>query len=665
MTNTLSPKFLLPLVVISAVCIYYNIKEVSPFQKAVEQPCIIVRDGEKNRTTNHPRGRFRTPQSRLNNNTEYQLCNPQNFLVLIKSGAKAQYQKRRVIWRDSTCPSSYNEHNMTYRFMVGMPAHELIDPNSHKQAARASPIEISDMIKLENESNDNGDITFLSLKDVYTDFSFKTLRIFEWAVDRGMTINTSIVILHDDEYCLRPDVLQTICEDVMIASNSRLYSGDILWEEAGYQQQYGFDGSFSPYFSGHLYALSSDLVKDIVYDPNTIFTSKNLGYAEDLQVGKWVENQAQKDHPKQIKYVREKSLLWSVEEKREEGGAKSKPPPQANGVRPKHQISCGIHTKKWGERSNETLLTETQINVSPTIWAPNYCQRMKTNKINGTGTRCDRDYWRETGLEGGLIIHPPSKFAFCMLAKNGCSQWSTVIAKLYHNNLNINVPHYFISEKSLDKYGIEGVESIFSDPAATKVVMLRDPLARFASAYLDKCFEYNCGAMQCSGIRKHAGKKQGERVTFHEAIKWILDQDPARINGHWKLQSEHCNLRTHINDYTIIGRMEKETHSSDAACIMEKAGIDQFNKERKSATEPFWKDFHTMTQQRGPSVHKESSEVNSEVDVLKKLYTPALARALMEKMKQDYDILKLPEPSWIEDATGEWMDSNDHHTCKE
>ena len=37
-----------------------------------------------------------------------------------------------------------------------------------------------------------------------------------------------------------------------------------------------------------------------------------------------------------------------------------------------------------------------------------------------------------------------------------------------------------------------------------------------------------------------------------------------------------------------------------------------------------------------------------------------MARALMDKMKQDYDILNLPEPSWIEDATGEWLDSTDH-----
>ena len=88
------------------------------------------------------------------------------------------------------------------------------------------------------------------------------------------------------------------------------------------------------------------------------------------------------------------------------------------------------------------------------------------------------------------------------------------------------------------------------------------------------------------------------------------------------LQSVHSYQR----DYTsIIGRMEKETHSSDAACIVEKPGIDQFDKDSAtSSTEPFWKDFQKMTQQRGPSVHKVSGVI-SEVDILKKLYTPALA----------------------------------------
>ena len=139
--------------------------------------------------------------------------------------------------------------------------------------------------------------------------------------------------------------------------------------------------------------------------------------------------------------------------------------------------------------------------------------------------------------------------------------------------------------------------------------------------------------------RKNAGKKNGEEVTFHEAIDWILDQNPADIDGHWKLQSEHCNLRSHINDYTIIGRMEKDTHSSDASCIMEKAGINRFNKQNSTSTEPFWKEHSKMT------IAGQHYRQESEVETLKKLYSPTMARALMDKMKQDYEILKLPEPS--------------------
>ena len=58
------------------------------------------------------------------------------------------------------------------------------------------------------------------MKDVYEDFYLKTMRIFEWAVDRGMTDETSVVILHDDEYCLRPEVLQTVCEDTVRSDSS-------------------------------------------------------------------------------------------------------------------------------------------------------------------------------------------------------------------------------------------------------------------------------------------------------------------------------------------------------------------------------------------------------------------------------------------------------------
>jgi len=277
------------------------------------------------------------------------LCNPQNFLVLIKAGSKSKYQQRREVWRNSTCPSSYKQYGLNYHFMLAMPAHEIIDPNGHNQGKRASIEEIRDMKMLQNESIAHKDMIFLPLKDVYDDSNLKVISMIRWAVDRGMTDKTSVVVLHDDEYCLRPEVLQTICEDT-VRSNSSLYAGGLgLWEKAGYDRQKGFDGSFAPYFSGALYALSSDLVRDIAYSPDTLFTSQNMGYAEDLQVGKWVQNQANReDNPRQIKSVMERSLLWSVEDEKdtddkEVGSKDTEIEEHHTDTSGKEEVSCGNH----------------------------------------------------------------------------------------------------------------------------------------------------------------------------------------------------------------------------------------------------------------------------------------------------------------------------------
>jgi len=282
--------------------------------------------------------------------THAQVCDPQNFLVLIKAGAKSKYQQRRKIWRESTCPSTYKQHGVNYRFMLAMPAHEIIDPNGHNQVKRASSKEIKDMKMLQNESIAHKDMIFLPLKDVYDDSNLKVISMIRWAVDRGMNDETSVVVIHDDEYCLQSNVLQTICEDT-VRLNSSLYAGGYsLWEKAGNEMQKGFDGSFAPYFSGALYALSSDLVRDIAYNPDTLFTSQNLGYAEDLQVGKWVHNQANReDSPRQIKYVMESSLIWSVEDEENKddkdlaGSKDIEREERHEDTSVKEEVSCGNH----------------------------------------------------------------------------------------------------------------------------------------------------------------------------------------------------------------------------------------------------------------------------------------------------------------------------------
>ena len=126
------------------------------------------------------------------------------------------------------------------------------------------------------------------------------------------------------------------------------------------------------------------------------------------------------------------------------------------------QRSSSTHrcSDEWGEFL-KGLLTRTKINLQPSLWNYETCYFM--SNTYASGTLCHRDSWTKHN-SGGLIIHPPSKFAFCEIAKNGCSQWTTVLAKLFYDNINIKFSHFDLSLRSFEKYGIEGLNSIFSDP---------------------------------------------------------------------------------------------------------------------------------------------------------------------------------------------------------
>ncbi|EJK55448.1 hypothetical protein THAOC_24821 [Thalassiosira oceanica] len=235
-------------------------------------------------------------------------CDPSNFLVMIKAGATRKYHTRREVWRNSTCPELYRNNSVRYRFMLGMPAYEMIDPASHNQHKRSNLDEIEDMGRMEKEASEYRDMEFLPLKDVYEDFYFKTLNMIKWAATIGMEDDTSMVVIHDDEYCFQPEILRGLCLDAT-SNNQSLYAGSYLWSEANYEAQNGTDGSFSPYFSGHLYALDSWLTRSIAHDPRSPFASKTKASAEDVVAGKWVEDQREKTD---IRYAEEPSLMFEV-----------------------------------------------------------------------------------------------------------------------------------------------------------------------------------------------------------------------------------------------------------------------------------------------------------------------------------------------------------------
>jgi len=256
-----------------------------------------------------------------------------------------------------------------------------------------------------------------------------------------------------------------------------------------------------------------------------------------------------------------------------------------------------------------------------------------------------------------VFVHPPSKFAFCSIAKVGITGWTRLQNKLLTNR---SATAYGSPERSQQIYGPEGVAKVFNDPGATRMVMLREPLARFASAFLDKCFKANCGDPNCRGIRALAGKRRGQSVSMEEAVQWMMNTDPTSPsrNNHWRLQSSFCELKTRLKWFTIVGVMQKERLTADSSCAMEVAGLQAYNHVKGFDGPPL---FGVPLNPSGTLL---SQTVSREEDVLKRLFTTEAARKLIKHFAEDYTHLRFEsEPSWVADATGEWYNVSSPHGC--
>lgn len=241
----------------------------------------------------------------------------------------------------------------------------------------------------------------------------------------------------------------------------------------------------------------------------------------------------------------------------------------------------------------------------------------------------------------GLFVQPDLGFAFCPIQKNGCSSWSPVLTKMFFNDSSFDAGKgdTQISMRSQEKYGEEGMERVFRNPHAIRAVFVRDPLARFASAFMDKCITPSSRRANCPALK--------DGIVFRDAVKWALKENLAMTNPHWKPQAYHCELYKRVHEYNVIALMDKDSYADHAKCLLAQAGLERFNSLRQGV--PAF-DPHSVPANRGIGLQ--------EADVLKKLFTQDAARALIQRLQIDYDTFHFStEPAWLADATGEWYES--------
>lgn len=179
-----------------------------------------------------------------------------------------------------------------------------------------------------------------------------------------------------------------------------------------------------------------------------------------------------------------------------------------------------------------------------------------------------------------VLVNDEHRFLYCYVPKVACSNWKRVLKVLTGALANVDVKMkmdhradlLFLSDFSPEEIR-HRLRHYF------KFMFVREPMARLLSAYRNKlgeieAYQHKYGAEIVRRYRKGYAKTKkiaGNDVTFTEFVRYLIDEDPERMNEHWMPITNLCHPCA--IQYNFIGSYERL--ESDAAYVLERVGAPQ------------------------------------------------------------------------------------------
>ena len=238
-----------------------------------------------------------------------------------------------------------------------------------------------------------------------------------------------------------------------------------------------------------------------------------------------------------------------------------------------------------------------------------------------------------------------AKIAFCWIEKVGCSTMKNVFAGLRHST------DVFWRPQELKK-----------DPALTngmhKAVMLRDPLARLLSGWLDKC-RHETNRHYCETVFG------GRDVSFRDAIFLLPSKYPDKVmDYHFMPQHRHCDGLDPDKlqeEFTSVEYFDSSVNIADSVRnMLESSGFDFLTDSQLQNILPKSTGMNSHATDANQKLLKYYTEPGNHNGVANKDEADLLIATALDFFFEDYLLLGIDVPLFAVEALHRMRNNIDH-----
>ena len=249
------------------------------------------------------------------------------------------------------------------------------------------------------------------------------------------------------------------------------------------------------------------------------------------------------------------------------------------------------------------------------------------------------------GWSQAPFVVPDAKLIFCPQFKVGTTEFVRLLRWVDGQDYNVH-PHFKVGDRwgnltTLADFGPKAALQMMLDSAWIKLVIVRDPLDRLRSAYLDKI------------KGKHSKTSQREfadalnvriptlsKLSFAAFVRRVEAQMKKNVsNVHWRMQAQRCGLEHFKKYYQYVLHMglDKTTHPALRDCVL-RAMTSRMNKSKLSTLQ------HIVVSDETRS-RLQAHETDSSLEKMDEIYDEATCNIALRIYTEDYDLFSLPRPT--------------------